>query len=137
MNPGRIIVMLACGVLLSAAIIAAQTSPSTPPPSEESTASAVASPNQAGEEVTPPKPIYQAAPKYPLEAKMKHLEGTVRLKIMVDHKGKVIILKVLSGHPLLAKAASKAVRRWRYTPSPLKGKPVAGPFEVTINFVLD
>jgi periplasmic protein TonB len=43
---------------------------------------------------------------------------------------------VLSGNPILARAACDAVRQWRYRPTLLSGQPVEVETEITVNFVL-
>jgi protein TonB len=45
-------------------------------------------------------------------------------------------LKVLSGHPLLVKAALDAVKQWRYQPTLLNGDPVEVVTEIDVNFTL-
>ena len=43
---------------------------------------------------------------------------------------------MVSGHPLLVRAAIEAVRQWRYRPYVLNGEPVEVETQVTVNFVL-
>jgi protein TonB len=43
---------------------------------------------------------------------------------------------VVSGHPLLIKAALNAVLQWKYEPTLLNGTPVAIEMEVNVNFKL-
>lgn len=80
--------------------------------------------------------VHSVSPKYPKEAKKQHIAGTVRMHILVDCDGKVIHVDVDSGDSLLAKAASEAVRQWRYRPVLLKGVPVQVITEVDVNFTL-
>lgn len=47
-------------------------------------------------------------PVYPLEAQAKHIQGDVILQATIDKEGNIAGLKVISGHPLLAEAASRA-----------------------------
>jgi len=82
------------------------------------------------------KLVHKVNPAYPKEAKKQLIEGTVRLEIVVDGDGKVIETKVLDGDPLLAKAATEAVRKWRYKSTLLNGKPVQVVSEVDVNFKL-
>jgi protein TonB len=60
----------------------------------------------------------------------------VRLDAVIDKDGKVQSLMLMSGHPILAKAAMKAVSKWRYQPTLLNGEPVEVVTEVDVNFVL-
>ncbi len=64
------------------------------------------------------------------------LSGTVRLHAIIGTDGKISRLEVISGHPLLAKAALDAVRQGRYRPTILNGVPVEVETTVIVNFVL-
>jgi protein TonB len=48
----------------------------------------------------------------------------VILQATIDTKGDISTLKVVQGDPILAEAAAKAVKQWRYRPYVLNGKPV-------------
>jgi TonB family protein len=61
---------------------------------------------------------------YPDEAKRARLTGSVVMKITADETGKVIAVKTLCGHPTLAKAAEGTIRKARFTPRLVSGKPV-------------
>jgi TonB family protein len=73
------------------------------------------------------------SPVYPLEAKKKHIQGTVVLLAWISKDGKMQDLRVLSGPRILGTSALEAVRTWRYTPYILNGKPVA--VSTTINVI--
>jgi len=68
--------------------------------------------------------VNRVQPVYPEEALAKRLAGTVRLHIITGADGAVKIVELMSGDPILAKAAMEAVRQWRYRPTLLNGKPV-------------
>jgi protein TonB len=55
---------------------------------------------------------------------------------VISREGRIENLQVISGHPLLVKAAIDAVRQWRYRPYFLNGEPVEVETQVTVNFVL-
>lgn len=55
-------------------------------------------------------------PVYPPVAKFNYIQGTVKIRVKVNTKGKVVEAHVLEGEPLLAAAALKAVRKWRFRP---------------------
>jgi protein TonB len=55
---------------------------------------------------------------------------------MISREGTIENLQVLSGHPMLVRAAVDAVRQWRYRPYVLNGEPVEVETEVKVNFVL-
>jgi TonB family protein len=79
---------------------------------------------------------YRVTPTYPAEAKRAGIQGTVRLEVVIGNDGTVQDVKLLSGHPALAKAAMEAVSKWRYQPTVLNGIPVEVVTEVDVNFVL-
>lgn len=73
-------------------------------------------------------------PTYPVDALPMHLEGPVIVQLRVSPSGKVDDVKLVSGHPILARAALDAIRQWRYNPFLLNGQPVAMETQVTITF---
>lgn len=58
------------------------------------------------------------------------------LRAVISREGTIENLQVVSGHPLLVRAAIEAVRQWRYRPYVLNGEPVEVETQVTVNFVL-
>lgn len=82
------------------------------------------------------KSISKPAPAYPEIAKAARAEGTVVVRVLVDHAGNVEEAEAVSGHPLLQSAAVSAVRQWRFTPTLLSGQPVKVSGNVTVNFRL-
>ncbi len=92
---------------------------------------------QLGVEVIIPTPIRRITPVYPEKCKKEKVEGTVVLEIKIDTEGNVIDTKILkSVHPDIDKAATEAIRKWKYNPVIKDGKPVPVVFAVTINFWL-
>jgi periplasmic protein TonB len=80
--------------------------------------------------------IHRVDPVYPAIARTIHLSGTVRLRAIIATDGSVQSLEVLSGSPILARAAVAAVRQWQYRPTRLDGMPVEVETLITVNFVL-
>jgi TonB family protein len=60
--------------------------------------------------------IKKVQPQYPEGAKQARVQGTVVMKAEIDKKGHVEELSLISGDPLLAPAALKAVKKWKYKP---------------------
>ena len=89
-----------------------------------------------GGEVQHASLIRQMKPSYPQLAKTARVQGSVILEAIIDREGRVVNLKVLSGHPLLIPAAVEAVQQWRYRPTLLNGQPVEVLTQVTVNFSL-
>lgn len=80
--------------------------------------------------------VYKATPKYPNEAKKAHVEGTVRLRILIGEDGNVKEAQTIEGISVLARAAIAAVQQWRYKPVKLNGDPVQVETEVDVTFSL-
>jgi TonB family protein len=78
--------------------------------------------------------IHDVAPKYPKDAIAKGIQGVVRLRATIDRKGNVANVRVLEGDPILAEAAVKAVKRWKYRPHLLNGEAVEAETAITIQF---
>jgi protein TonB len=80
--------------------------------------------------------INRVQPAYPYLAKVTHTSGRVELRAIIGTDGSVRSLEVVSGPPLLVKAAVDAVLQWRYRPTLLDGEAVEVATFVTVDFVL-
>lgn len=92
---------------------------------------------QRGGDVEAARIISQAQPAYPALARQAGIQGAVLLHAIIDREGRVIELEVISGHPLLVKAALEAVKQWRYQPTLLNNEPVEVDTTIHVNFVLN
>jgi protein TonB len=81
--------------------------------------------------------ISRVQPLYPQIAVINRLQGTVHLNALITAGGNLEELHVLSGQPVLAQAAVDAVRRWKFRPYVLNGKPIEVQTEVIVKFSLD
>jgi TonB family protein len=97
--------------------------PPPPPVSHE--------PVRIGGQVSAPALVKRVEPVYPAIAQLAAIDGIVILDAIVDEHGRIQSVKVLRGHPLLAKAATQAVEQWEYEPLKLNGSPTA--FELTVS----
>jgi protein TonB len=79
--------------------------------------------------------IYKAVPVYPAVALAAGVSGTVVLAATISKAGTIENLRVVSGPPMLQRAAVDAVEQWRYRPYLLNGEPVA--VETTVNVVFN
>jgi protein TonB len=65
-------------------------------------------------------PLYShnPPPSYPQSARVRRLEGTVELNVLVDTKGRVrdLNLRRSSGYTVLDRAAMDSVKEWRFEP---------------------
>lgn len=80
--------------------------------------------------------VEQVKPEYPALAKVNYIQGKVRLQVLVSPEGKVTRANVVQGHPFLAAAALKAVRRWLYLPFKTASGPLPFVTLVDMNFAL-
>ena len=80
--------------------------------------------------------IHRLQPAYPPLAVQTRTQGQVVLRAVISREGTIENLQVVSGHPLLVRAAIEAVRQWRYRPYVLNGEAVEVETQVTVNFVL-
>ncbi|MGA1984930.1 MAG: energy transducer TonB [Candidatus Sulfotelmatobacter sp.] len=62
------------------------------------------------------KPLVNPNPEYPEIAKRMNISGTVKVELVIAADGTIKSAKVLGGHPLLADAVQKALKKWKYAP---------------------
>lgn len=91
---------------------------------------------KSGGLVQPAVVIERVEPVYPALAIQTHTSGVVVLEAVIGVEGRVRDLRLVSGHPLLVKAAMDAVRQWVYTPTLLNGDPVEIVQQVNVTFRL-
>jgi TonB family protein len=106
--------------------------PPEPPPGNPD----IRSPIVLGANLEPAKLLEQAIPVYPGLARTARVEGIVVLEGTVNVKGRIENLHVISGHPMLAEAAIRAVEKWKYRPAKLNGQLVPQPVSVQVRFTL-
>jgi protein TonB len=80
--------------------------------------------------------LKKVAPSYPQNALRMHIEGIVELMATISKNGDITHIKIISGNGQLTKAASDAVKQWKYKPYLLNGEPVEIQTQVTVNFKL-
>jgi protein TonB len=80
--------------------------------------------------------VSRVLPVYPKPAKDMRIQGVVRLEGIISAEGRVVNLRVISGHPLLVNAALEAVKQWVYTPVILNGQPTPVITPIEVSFVL-
>lgn len=78
--------------------------------------------------------IHRVEPKYPPEARQAGLEGVIALDIVVDRDGSVVSTRALNGPDVLARAASDALRWWKFEPYRLNGEPAVVETTVAVEF---
>jgi TonB family protein len=96
------------------------------PPGETSAASL---PDSKGVEVLASKRA-----DYPMEAREKQIQGEVIVKVTISETGKVELAEVISGDPILARAALEAAKKWTFKPFIKNGKPVKVATRIPFDF---
>jgi periplasmic protein TonB len=81
-----------------------------------------------------PKLISSVSPAYPEIARRQNVQGDVVVDLLVDETGKVADAKVISGPSLLREAALESLRKNKYNPATLDGKPASAHVTVTVHF---
>ena len=69
-------------------------------------------------------------------ARRAGIQGDVVLHAIIGTDGRILELRVVSGSPLLVRAAVDAVQQWRYQPTLLDGEPVEVETTITVTFTL-
>jgi len=78
----------------------------------------------------------KSSPVYPAAARTMRTSGVVRVELMVDENGQVSEVRKTSGPALLQRAATDAVKKWKFKPFVRDGEPVKATGFVSFNFSL-
>jgi periplasmic protein TonB len=129
-----IILGIICVVAVPAQVHAQSAAPPPPP---------AAAPKQApprinkGSDAEMAFLISKVPPVYPKAAIDAHVQGTVKLKTVIDTDGRVIEATFVSGPAMLTQASIDAVKQWRFKPALLQGVPAQVECEFEVSFHLD
>ena len=82
------------------------------------------------------KMIHSAAPRYPEEARLRHIEGKVVLHSIIEKDGTVGDVRVMLGQCPFANEAVRAVKLWTFTPTIADGVAVRTSTIWELNFTL-
>ncbi len=82
--------------------------------------------------------LSRVPPVYPLVARHKRIEGWVKVKFRVTHRGTVERVTILEAHPpgVFDRAVLRAVSSWRFKPGTVGGRPVETWAQSTLEFKL-
>lgn len=84
-----------------------------------------------------PKALKRVNPHYPEAARAAGTTGLVKMDVLIDTRGHVVDVKVLTGAPNgLTEAAVTAARQWKYKPLVRDGKAWPVLFPVVMSFKL-
>ena len=91
-----------------------------------------------GGNVHPPKIIKRVEPRYPLGARAFGVSGIAIFTCVIDTNGSLRDIDMKKGlpAPTLSYTAMEALRRWKFEPGTIDGKPVEVMFNLTINYKL-
>jgi protein TonB len=93
-------------------------------------------PTPVGGDVQMAKLLRKVTPRYPPIAIAARISGIVRLIGTIGKDGTIQNLQLVSGHPMLARAALEAVQQWIYKPTLLNGNPVEVIAPIEVRFTL-
>lgn len=110
--------------------------PPPPPKPPVETHKPPSAPVPVGGDVQMAKLLRKVIPEYPAMAKAARISGIVRLIGIIGKDGAIRNLQLVSGHPMLARAALEAVQQWLYKPTLLNGMPVEVIAPIEVNFTL-
>lgn len=78
----------------------------------------------------------RTSPVYPPAARSMRTSGIVRVEVIIDENGQVAEVQKTSGPQLLQRAATDAVKKWKFKPFVRDGEPVKATGFVSFNFSL-
>lgn len=84
-----------------------------------------------------PVVLSEIRPVYPKEAKEKQLEGAVALDVLIDDQGLVRQVSVIEGPEIFRAGAVEAMKKFKFKPAKVDGKPVAVRIRYLLNFKLE
>jgi protein TonB len=93
-------------------------------------------PLAVGGDVQMAKVVRKVIPEYPPLARAARISGVVHLIGTIGKDGTIKNLQLVSGHPMLARAALEAVQQWIYKPTLLNGSPVEVIAPIEVSFTL-
>jgi TonB family protein len=95
---------------------------------------------EATRRLTPDEAVKAAVskpqPDYPPVARQLRIQGRVEVEVSIDPSGTVANARVLSGNPALTGTILPTLKRWRFEPVILDGKPVHAIAVLNFNFKL-
>jgi TonB family protein len=95
-------------------------------------------PHVNGKSVQAPVVLERVEAVYPYAVRVYHVTGIVILQCIIDKSGNVrdIVIKKRLPAGTLTYAAMEAIRKWKFQPATMDGRPVDVVFNLTFNFKL-
>ncbi|HID44474.1 MAG TPA: energy transducer TonB [Chromatiaceae bacterium] len=84
-------------------------------------------------------PLVRIEPRYPSRAAMEGIEGWVKVGFTINPDGTVSNVRVIDANPrrIFNRAATRAIKKWRFRPKKINGKAVTQQGIQTLNFKLE
>ena len=84
-------------------------------------------------------PDWALKPPYPPSMQAREIEATLKLRLHIDDKGRVVAVEPVGrADPAFLEAARKhLIAKWRYTPATQDGRPVHSSTVITLRFELE
>jgi periplasmic protein TonB len=84
-------------------------------------------------------PIFNPKPAYPVIALKANIQGYVDVELVVTPAGIIESFSIVkaAGHPAFGDETAKVIKRWRFPPPRINGKPAKIKYEYRVNFTLD
>jgi TonB family protein len=79
---------------------------------------------------------HSVTPGYPTLARQMKVQGSVIFQAVIGRDGLIQELRIVSGPPILARAAQEAVRQWHFKPHYIGAEPVETQAKITVNFTI-
>jgi TonB family protein len=94
-------------------------------------------PIHVGGDVRRPEKLHAPPPQYTEAARRTGTQGVVIVEAIIDKNGDVTNVRVLKDLPMgLSEKAVQAIKKWKFRPATLNGKPVDVYYNLTVNFQL-
>lgn len=84
-----------------------------------------------------PQLLFAVVPEYPVIARKEGIQGPVIFRAIIWTDGTVHSLELVQGPCVLVETARTAIRRWKYAPALVEGKPVAVDTNIMYQFRLN
>ena len=71
-------------------------------------------------------PLVRIPPRYPMRARMKRIEGWVKIEFLITGEGEVFDATIVESHPrgIFDREAIRAITRWKFKPKIIGGEAV-------------
>lgn len=80
--------------------------------------------------------VHRVDPEYPASARQEKLQAVILVDVIVGRDGSVLETRALNGPDVLARAATDAVRWWKFEPYSVQGKRAVVETTVAVEFKL-